>query len=128
MPGTIKNLAQFRAQFAYTEIKAAIDMLSLEKRKEFKSHIKDVPMMIKTNGLAAAYAFVFSKKDKEDYRKITEITKKWLVVEQRIFILAANESFYEKLVQLDSDQYRKSLREILALFTWLKRFADGLID
>lgn len=124
MPGTIKDLARRRAEFAFEQVK---EVVGKDWSKEFKSHVKDVPMMIKTNGFAATFAFVFSKSDKNDYKKIAKITELWLVNEQKIFSLSDNEDFYEKLIQLEPGEYRKSIKETLALFTWLKRFADGLI-
>lgn len=124
----IKNLSQERATFAFSEVKQAYNQLGENERKEFKSHIKDVPMMIRTNGLAAAYAFVFSKvKEGNDYALISAISQKWLVDHQKVFALQGNDNFYQQLCALDREPYRRAIRELLALFTWLKRFADGMI-
>jgi CRISPR-associated protein Cmr5 len=129
MPSKIKDLSQQRARFAYTKVQEVVDESNgKEWAGEFKSHVKDVPMMIKTNGLAAAYAFVFSKSKKEDYKKITQITQKWLVEEQNVFELEAGKDLFLKMTELDRNQYRLAIREILALFTWLKRYAEGMIQ
>lgn len=132
MASRIKNINQARAKFTYQEVKKVNDWAKedAEKKKEFKSHVKDIPMMIKTNGLAATYAFVFSKqkKDNKDYKAIMDITKSWLVDEQKLFKLENNKGFHETLMSLDQYQYRMAAREIIALFTWLKRYADGLIQ
>ena len=127
----IKDLSQARATFAFAEVEKANAHLN-DKAKEFKSHVKDVPMMIRTNGLAAAYAFVFSKAEekagkKNDYKLIEEISLKWLV-QQEVLQVQAGSDFYKTLTHLEREPYRRAVRELLALFTWLKRFADGMIN
>ena len=124
MPSKIKDLSQRRAKFAYEQVN---QLKGKDWAEEFKSHVKEVPMMIKTSGLAAAYAFVFSKNKKEDYKKITAITQDWLVDRCQFFKMT-NGGFHETLVNLERDEYRLAIREILALFTWLKRYADGMIQ
>lgn len=128
--GQVRNLAQERAAFAYDEVKKYLEEWKKDKKyekapKEFKSHIKDVPMMIKTNGLSAAFAFVFSKKDKSDYAAIQDITHSWL--KNQAFVAGQSNQLYESLLKLDSWKHRMVTKEILALFTWLKRMADGMI-
>ena len=138
MPSTIANKAQERANYAFTEIKKvakvpAPNASNEEKNKakefneKFKSHIKDVPMMIMTNGLASAFAFVFSKQQKDEtYKHIEDITKRWLIDKQQI--LSGEGQLHEILIRTEQqDQYRLCTREIMALYTWLKRYADGLI-
>lgn len=124
----VKDFSQKRAEFAFQEVKSACALLNEKGRKEFKSHVKDVPILIRTNGLSAAFAFVFSKTKKgNDYDLIAQISQKWLVDEQKVFLLTGNGNFYEQMCQLDREPYRRSIHEILSLFTWLKRFADGSI-
>jgi len=97
-------------------------------KEKFRSHIKDVPMMIMTNGLAAAFAFVFSKQQKDQaYHHIENITKDWLKNEG-IIEIEDDEQFHEVLIKQNPEQYRRCTREIMALYTWLKRYADGLIS
>lgn len=122
----IKNLATERAKYAYDQVGKVKDGLSDKEQKEFKSHVKNVPMLIKVNGLAAAFAFVFAKKEKNaDYKKIDSITKKWLTNQQ---IIEENDvDFHKQLLELSQENYRRATREILALYTWLKRYADGMI-
>jgi CRISPR-associated protein Cmr5 len=143
MPSIIANKSQERARFAYSEILKVINSISPDaseddKRKQkeindkFKSHIKDIPMMIRTNGLAAAFAFVFSKKD-DGYKHIERITKDWLKgtapgdEPARDMILDINEPFHQRLIRCTPEEYRRCTREIMSLYTWLKRYADGLI-
>jgi CRISPR-associated protein Cmr5 len=56
---TIKSLEQGRAKFAY---ECASKGSQQPTKKEYKSHVKKIPMLIKTNGLGSTFAFVKSKK------------------------------------------------------------------
>jgi CRISPR-associated protein Cmr5 len=140
MPSIIANKSQERAKFAYLAISNSITgadnatKLNEDQLKELKSHIKDIPMMIKTNGLAAAFAFVFSKAKrdkgnnaKKDYIVIEDITEKWLTDEQGIYLKKVGQSFHLALIERPPEQYRRCTREIMTLYTWLKRYADGMI-
>jgi CRISPR-associated protein Cmr5 len=138
MPSMIANKSQEQARFAYQSVFNTVktaqpnEDANTKKIREnfndkFKGHIKDVPMMIRTNGLAAAFAFIFSKKQKDEaYSQIEKITKDWFIREG---ILEETDSsqFHEVLITFDPDKYRRCSREIMALFTWLKRYADGLV-
>lgn len=135
----ISSIEQGRAQFAYKKVNEALqeiedDKALKEKKKEeqkkkYRAHVKDVPMMIKTNGLGATFAFIFSKKDKEKaYGIIYTQTTAWLAQERTHLIdLSNNTQLVEELVKLNSSQYRAVTIEVLALFNWLRRFAEGLI-
>jgi CRISPR-associated protein Cmr5 len=147
---TSKGIENGRAEFAYkcaeegkkiyssTEIKINDDYY---KDKKYKSYVKKIPMLIKTNGLGSTFAYVKSKKvkDKENkkagnkenckngYDLIYKQTSDWLISKGMI----TKES--ELIAQLvsekcSSSEYRRITIETLALFNWLKRFADGLIE
>lgn len=140
----IQDLSQLRADFAYKEVLRVMDDLD-DKASEFKSHVKNVPIMIRTSGLAATYAFVFSKAKtertktrdgkteeiKNSYRFIEEVTENWLI-ERGLLIKDENkkerENLGKTLASLNREKYRQVMRELLSFFTWLKRFADGLIE
>ncbi len=70
---TIRTLEHGRAQFAY---ECAKEGSKIEKRKEYKSYVKKIPMLIKTNGLGAALAFMLSKGG--TYEFIGEQVLEWL--------------------------------------------------
>lgn len=53
-----KTLEQGRAKFAY---QSAEDGSKIAKRKEYKSYVKKIPMLIKTNGLGAALSLLKPK-------------------------------------------------------------------
>ena len=128
---TIKGIEQGRAKFAYE----CANHVSKELKGSYKSHVKSFPMLVKTNGLGAAVAFLFSKKDKEHgvYKEIGKSIVDWLKKDERckdygLKNLSDLKSLAEGIVKLDSLHYRALTIEILAFFNWLRRFAEGLIE
>lgn len=129
----MSGIEQGRAEFAYKHAKEIADRPKEydEQKKKYRAYVKNVPMMIKTNGLGATVAFIFSKQQKEKekayqwiYQQITE----WLEKEQTHLIdLSNKKELMEEVVKLKSPAYRVVTVEVLALFTWLRRFAEGLI-
>ena len=73
--GGIKDLAKERSQFAY---RCAEDANKTSTKKDYKSYVKKIPMMVLTNGLGATFAFVYSKKDKDAYGLIYKQVDEWL--------------------------------------------------
>ncbi|MCP4107699.1 MAG: type III-B CRISPR module-associated protein Cmr5 [Desulfobacteraceae bacterium] len=137
---TIGGIEQVRAKFAY---ECAEKVSKEDYRKKYKAYVKKIPAMIKTNGLAATFAFVLSKakiKEKEKartadakaYHKIYEQTSAWLSQDQKNLIALSEKETDElvnKILKLEtSSEYRAVTVEILAFFNWLRRFADGLIE
>lgn len=129
-----KKLEQGRAEFAY---KCAEGGNGISKKKEYKAYVKKIPMLVKTNGLGAAIAFVKAKSDKDEskagyaYALIYKQTTDWLKQEPKGLIidrLNKNEDLVKVLTDLNSPEYRAVTNEVLAFFVWLKRFAAGLIE
>ena len=126
----ISKIEQGRAEFAYKYAIDATKMAKEEDRKKYRAYAKNVPMMIKTNGLGATIAFIFSRKDKESaygllYKQLTD----WLSQKQKNPINLSNDKpLVEAVVTLNSPAYRAVTAEVLALFSWLRRFAEGLIQ
>jgi CRISPR-associated protein Cmr5 len=90
--------------------------------KDYQSYVKKIPMRILTNGLGATFAFVYSKKkDGNAYDLIYKQTKEWLKVPK-------NDELVKWIIDRESPEYRAVTNEVLALFNWLKRFADGMIE
>ena len=90
------------------------------KDDKYKSYVKKIPMMILNNGLGATFAFIYSKKkNSKAYELIYEQIRKWL---------KADKDLVEWIINQDSQEYRATTNEVLALFNWLKRFADGMIE
>lgn len=123
---TQKRLEHGRVEFAY---KCAENGSKIDKKREYKSCVKKIPMLIKTNGIGATFAYVNSKaKDGNAYELIYQQTTEWLKREPRGLVTDKNKDLVEIIVSIDSTVYRALTNEALAFFTWLKRFADGLIE
>jgi len=143
----IKDLAQKRSRFAYgcaTQGKSILSLAQIDneyyKDDKYKSYVKKIPMMILTNGLGATFAFIYSKQKKEDKQKrkagvkenpkngydlIYTQVNRWLTESH---IQKPNGELIEWIINRESQEYRAVTNEILALFNWLKRFADGMIE
>jgi len=134
MPTTtiLKGLEQGRAKFAYDCAEQAAK--SPGYCKEYKSYVRKIPMMIKTNGLGSALAFVKAKTKAKSkvaaaYRVIYEHTTDWLKQAPiQLLDFSNNHDLVAEIIKLDSTQYRAVTVEVLAFFTWLRRFAEGLIE
>ncbi|HOV26840.1 MAG TPA: type III-B CRISPR module-associated protein Cmr5 [Pseudobacteroides sp.] len=112
-----------RAEFSYL---CAMEGKKLgNKAKEYKSHIKSLPMIIHTNGLGATIAFVFSKSKVETYEMIYNQLKKWFVLKK---YMEEDDDFVKIIISADSYKYRLYTLEVIALCGWIKRFAEGMID
>ncbi|NMC59256.1 MAG: type III-B CRISPR module-associated protein Cmr5 [Candidatus Methanofastidiosa archaeon] len=129
---TIIGLERGRAKFAYD---CALDGSARSKKKEYKSYVKKIPMLIKTNGLGSTFAFIKSKSTNDEnkagyaYYLIYKQTKEWLKKDDKSLVnLNENDDLLEKIISLDSPSYRSVTNEVLAFFKWVSRFAEGLIE
>ena len=116
----IKDLEKDRATFAYS---CVIDANNDDKiKKDYKSYVKKIPMMVLNNGLGATFAFVYSKKKNGNaYELIDTQIQKWFKIDEK-------EDLVKWIIEQNSSEYRATTNETLALFNWLKRFADGMIE
>jgi len=146
----IKDLAKERSQFAYGCATQGKSILSLEqidnefyKDDKYKSYVKKIPMMILTNGFGATFAFVYLKRTKikkkgkqeiqagvkenpkNGYDLIYKQVDEWL---KKCHIKKSDGELIKWIIDQDSQLYRATTNEVLALFNWLKRFADGMIE
>lgn len=128
----ITGIEQGRASFAYAQVERAAFHSNPKLAKKYKAYVKKVPMLIKTNGLGPTFAFVKAKGtadnvDAEAYRMLYEQTEAW--VKQRLEgIISFDDGLLKTIVNLPSSQYKAVTIEVLALFNWLRRIAEGLIE
>jgi CRISPR-associated protein Cmr5 len=96
--------------------------------EEYKSLVMKTPMRIKSSGLGATLAFMFSKKGKNEHDLLYSQLSIWL---RKLHLLRGqseqNEFVYE-VIMLENAQYRVLTVEALAFVAWLRRFADGMIN
>ena len=117
----IRDIEKRRAIFAYEKVDEAVNNQKI-KQSEYKSYCKKIPSLIQTNGLSATFAFMFSKKT-GTYIYIYNQVDEWLKKRYN----KDNMELVEWCIKLDSNKYRKVTVEVLALFNWLRRFAEGKI-
>ena len=118
----IRDIEKERAIFAYEKVDEAVANQGI-KQSEYKSYCKKIPSLIQTNGLSATFAFIFSKNN-TTYTLIYDQVDEWL---KKRYSIDSNDELIERLIKLDSTKYKKVTIEVLALFSWLRRFAEGRI-
>lgn len=128
----LKGIERGRAQFAYEKVSEAKEKFAesekdgVQKQSKYKSLARKIPMLIKTNGLGATFAFIKAKGD-PPHHLIYEQVGQWLkCYDGETF--GKNEDLVKVLVSLSSPEYRAVTGEVLALFGWLRRFAEGLLE
>ena len=136
MPDIKRNaIERGRAKYAYDcakNVNEKFDKIS----GNYKSYVKKMPMLIKTNGLGAALAFIYSKQEKLNQQKAAYAYKllfddiaEWLKYDEKAIInFEDNSELVAKIIALNSPSYRMVTVEVLAFLNWLRRFADGLIE
>jgi CRISPR-associated protein Cmr5 len=129
----LKDMNQIRADFAWQCVnEAALDLGA--NAKEFKAYVKKLPMLIKTNGLGGALAFVYSKKKDKGKEKAYMLIYDYLQIWCREYTPVkwnadlAQKELMDAVIQLKSDHYRAAANEILSLMNWMRRFAEGKIQ
>lgn len=100
--------------------------------EKYTTLVKKMSAMIQKNGLISVLAFCYSKKGKETGEAMKNIID-WSVKNRRIkSLFNANEyselEYIKFIVDCKPKQYRLISREMIILFGWIKRFADGMIE
>lgn len=122
---TRQKLEQGRAAFAFEKATEGYS----EHKKEYAQMVKKAPMLIKTNGLGATLAFMFSKqkvlglilKHIEEWINSPDNLKTHLIYKE-----AKGSNLVQKVLHLNSSEYRIVTIEVLAFLNWLRRFAEGI--
>lgn len=110
-------------------------------KSKYKTLVKKMGTMIKKNGYINTLAFCYSKKIKNSEHEvvldnIVKWSKKNFIIKE---IIDSFEQYRNKNITIDEyisivaninneKEYRIITKEIIVLFGWLKRFADGMID
>ncbi|WP_052354004.1 type III-B CRISPR module-associated protein Cmr5 [Flectobacillus major] len=97
--------------------------------KEYKAYSRKIPMLIKTNGLGATFAYMKAKgkSNGTPYHLLYEQTQAW--IQSRTYLDGyIQKDILKSIVELDSNKYRALTSEVITLFGWLKRFSEGLIE
>jgi len=117
-----RTIEQGRAKMAYE-----FATQGMNETTDYKNKVKSFPMMIKTNGLGAAVAFAKGKSGWGTvYTQIENHLRQNDLFNAYKDVSLQNEPLDSYLTQIDSTLYRAITIEVMALFTWLRRFAEGI--
>lgn len=122
---SIRGIEQGRAAFAYDCVKEIAQSTDEDLKKKYKSSAKKLPVLIKTNGLGQALAFI-NKRDNGNI-KLYDLIGKWLD-DKQLVELGENVDLVDIIISKPSNEYRRITTETLALLNWVRRFVDGLMD
>ena len=118
---SIRGIEQGRATYAFNKVSDIRNDLPLEKQKKYKSNAKKLPVLIKTNGLGQALAFI---EKRDGYSELFDQIEEWLQKKQ----LITTNQMVEEVIGFDSDKYRQVTTETIALLLWMRRFVDSMIE
>lgn len=127
---SITGIENSRAIFAYQAVEQFVSKHYQEQSNEYRSYIKKMPMMIKTNGLGQTLAFYYSQKDKAAYEAVYDNIDLYLKKNQQRLQLSDEQCQMElvkMVIQLSSRDYRLLTMELMALLNWMRRFVEGKI-
>ncbi len=121
------DMERERAKFAY---ECVSKIASEPYSGNYKSYVRNLPVMIKSNGLGAALAFVFAKKNGDKnialaYNTLYSHLSDWLYKKK---IIKNSDALMKEIVNMDTIQYKRTTIEVLNFLIWLKKFSEGLIE
>jgi|GEM_PF-1187120 len=123
----ISSRLQHERKRANEAFQSVTDAKNKSFAEEYKSLVRKTPMRIKSSGLSATLAFMFSKKGKNEHDLLYSQLADWL---RKLHLLRGhseqNELVHE-VIMLENAEYRVVTGEALAFVALLRRFADGMI-
>ncbi len=139
----LRNINLDVATFAMKKVKEI--NTNTNDAKKYKTLVKKMPSMIQKNGLIGTLVFNLSKskddknKSKDDkkhdeHKEVLNQIIEWNEKNYKISHLLVEDKglteieYIEFIAGLSSQQYRLITKEMISLFIWLKRFADGIIE
>lgn len=130
---TVNKIEQGRAEEAFRCVQNFVRTDG--KKKEYKSYSKKIPMLIKTNGLAATFAFMNTKKPDDPYIQIGKDIVFWLQtlnpgLKTKMDNAGNNTKlnpFLQVLLSASSEEYKYFTAETLSFMNWHRRFTEGMI-
>lgn len=134
------NLDKQRAIFSFECVQNFVNSNNEETQKKYRAYIRNTPSMILNNGLGSTMAFIFSKRLKKEgvvYNQLGANIYDWLREKHNRYLISLDikdkeedklKELTDKVINLNSSEYRAVNSEVLVLLNWLKRFADGMIE
>ena len=126
-----QNLEAKRALFAFTEAQKGNKKQTDDKKFNYSAAVKELPSMIRMNGLRATMAYFYSKE--KAHELIFKQIRKWFATEDPMVFLrskfpekepdnAKAKNFMDILLKLSDDEYRIVQAETWTLANWMIRF------
>jgi len=122
---------QERAKKAWDNIDYVDSECQPEFKKEYRSIAMKLPTMIVTNGLGQSLAFLKSKgkgSENSANEKIYRDIEDYLLNSEDIPWDKTKGELIEKVINLPNDKFRFVTSEALSFLSWMKRFADGVLE
>jgi CRISPR-associated protein Cmr5 len=119
---TLRGIEQGRANQAF-EFVNDVKTNKADSWDEYKSGVRKLPVLIKTNGLGQALAFI---KNRKNFPKIYDQLADWLQEKDQKHLVPQEGELVQQVIQMPSATYRQVTVETLALLMWMRRFVDGL--
>lgn len=127
----LENLEHKRAQEAWSCVDYVNTEIEDKKlKKEYRSLVMRLPALIITNGLGQTLAYLKAKgkdadPDNNPHERIYRDIQGWL--NKRGIQWQAKGELIERIITLDSINFRFVTQETLSFLSWLKRFADAVL-
>lgn len=135
---SLKNKSLEVSSYAFERVKGVKD--NKEVKDKYKSLVKKMPMLIQKNGLINTILYNYSKSKSKEHERVLLDMIYWVVSSNSIELYFADNQKYNDLKnkqdedafialvsELDNNKYRFLTKELISLFGWLKRIADGMI-
>lgn len=139
---SLKNKSLEVSSYAFERVKGVKD-----NKDKYKSLVKKMPMLIQKNGLINTILYNYSKSKSKEHERVLSDMIDWVVSSNSIKLYFADNQkyndlknkqdkdafielvseFIELVSELDNNKYRFLTKELISLFGWLKRIADGMI-
>lgn len=124
-----KAISQERAKYAW--LYAQESKTDNKVAEKYKSHVREFPMLVLTNGLINAVAFAYEKGNIGRSRTSGDIgwelvynhLERWLKDDCGMNLIQSD-GLIKELLKCEPDRLRILSNETISLFTWLKRFVS----
>lgn len=126
------------AKYSLNKVSSVLENTKVNSKK-YKTLVKKVPVMIQKNGLMNTMAFTLSKMKDEtsEHEEVLKQMIEWSKQSSRTVFRDQRRDdsnaegyveYMNRVFRLTSKEYRLLTQEMITLFSWMKRFADGLIE
>lgn len=116
-------------QLAQAALAGVTDIAQGNRPGRFKALARKLPSMLQRNGLGQTLAFLYSKSKGDRFEGPEGQLLRLL---NRLLLLEAPDGTprdpMTRVLAMNAEQYRLSTRQALVASTWIKRFAEALIQ